>query len=83
MKTNITIFSDYTILENDIVSYDEDDQNQYLQFEDAVTASYLWDLNERSGTVPIPYVIDSRSTEELHEKIDAAISEFHQKTCIR
>ena len=84
MILNNLHISDYELQEYDILSYDDYDTYQYNEFGDAIgNRKYLWDLDKTTGTVLIPYVIDSRSTPELREKIAAAISEFHQKTCIR
>ena len=74
---------DYNIMEGDILSYEDNDQNQDYEYEDAVGNYFLWDLDSTSGTVPIPYLIDSRSTPELRETVDAAISEYQKMTCIR
>ena len=88
MKTSIIvqysiILLDYNIMEDDILSYEDNDQIQDYEYEDAVGNYFLWDLDSTSGTVPIPYLIDSRSTPELREKVHAAIAEYHKKTCIR
>ena len=74
---------DYEIQESDILSYDDNDADQYNEFGDAIGDTYLWDLDRTTGTVPIPYIIDSRCTSVVREYINDAISEFHEKTCIR
>ena len=74
-------FSDYRILEGDIAYYDE--PNDYEAHEDAVREDFKWDLDVNNGTVPIPYLIDSRISQELREKIATAIDEYRKKTCIR
>ena len=77
------ILLDYNIMEHDILSYEDNDPNQDYEYEDAVGNHFLWNLDSTSGTVPIPYMIDSRSTPELRAKVEAAISEYQKKTCIR
>ena len=77
------LFSDYTLLEGDIIYYGSDLNEDEERYDDAVDEYFLWDLDEPSGTVPIPYSIDSRSSYELRTKIKTAIADFHKKTCIR
>ena len=71
-------------MEGDIVYYDDSDLNDYDTQGDAVNEEFIWDIDVSSGTVPIPYLIDSRmQSQELRENIHAAISEYRKKTCIR
>ena len=70
-------------MEGDIIYYDDDLDEDEDEQEDVVSKYFLWDLDEDSGTVPIPYLIDSRASHELRTKIMTAISDFNKKTCIK
>ena len=70
-------------MEGDIIYYDDDLDEDEEEQEDVVSKYFLWDLDEASGTVSIPYLIDSRASAELRTKIMTAISDFHKKTCIK
>ena len=67
------LFLDYTLIEGDIIYYDSDLDADEEEYEDSIDEYFLWDLDESSGTVPIPYSIDSRSSAELRRKIMTAI----------
>ena len=71
--------------ENEI---DADDYYDYYGLEnygDAISDNnYLWTLDSSTGTVNIPYMVDSIINEDFRrEKIQKAVDEFHYKTCIR
>ena len=54
------------------------------ELDDAISDDkYLWSLDPKTGTVPIPYMIDHTMRPEIRERIEQAVSEFDRKTCIR
>ena len=65
--------------------YDEDelDDDDYV-LDDAISnRTYLWSLDPATGTVPIPYMIQDDIRPEIRDRIERAILEYDQKTCIR
>ena len=82
MIISIYVFLDYFLLEEDMIVYDNKDADEFAN--DAIdNTEALWPLDSASGTVRIPYMIDNSIALEMQLEIDRAISEFHQKTCIR
>ena len=67
--------------------YDEEElDNDYYEdhLEDAIEEKKsLWSLDSVTGTVPIPYMIQTDIRPEIRKRISKAISEYDQKTCIR
>ena len=62
-------------------SGDFDDNDYYDAINDTDS---LWTLNSTTGTVEIPYMIDSNIYDDFRrDKIQKAVDEFHEKTCIR
>ena len=84
-KLKITIpFADYILIEDDIILYDNNEPDEDDYYYDAINnTNSLWTLDPETGTVPIPYLIDGIIDFQTRKNIDRAISEFHQKTCIR
>ena len=65
-----------------MIVYDNKDADEFA--DDAIDdTNALWPLDSASGTVRIPYKIDDSIALEMKIAIDRAVSEFHQKTCIR
>ena len=64
---------------------DADDYYAYEIYGDTISDNnYLWTLDNSTGTVNIPYMVDSNINEDFRrEKIQKAVDEFHYKTCIR
>ena len=65
--------------------YDEDelDDDDYI-LDDAISnRRYLWSLDPATGTVPIPYMVQNDIRPEIKDRIERAILEYTQKTCIR
>ena len=65
--------------------YDEEELDYYGDhLEDAIEEEkYLWSLDSVTGTVPIPYMIQTDIRPEIRKRISQAISEYDQKTCVR
>ena len=61
---------------------DDFDDNDYY---DAINdTDFLWTLDSTTGTVEIPYMIDNNIYDDFRrDKIQKAVDEFHDKTCIR
>ena len=68
-----------------MIIYDDTENNDFDHFNDVIEdINSLWNLNSTTGTVDIPYVIDSMIDERFRrEKIQKAVEEFNYKTCIR
>ena len=70
-----------------MIVYDEteiDDFDDYEYYDAINDTDSLWTLNSTTGTVEIPYIIDSNINDDFRsEKIEKAVDEFHYKTCIR
>ena len=72
-------------MEGDMMIYDEDelDDDDY-ELKDAISnTTYLWSLDPATGTVPIPYMVQSDMRNETRDRIERAMSEYDKKTCIR
>ena len=65
--------------------YDEEEMDYYGDhLEDAIEEEkYLWSLDSVTGTVPIPYMVQTDIRPEIRKRIAEAISEYDQKTCVR
>ena len=79
--------TEYLLLEGDMIVYDETESDDFddNEYHDAINdTDSLWTLNSTTGTVEIPYMIDSNINDDFRrEKIEKAVDEFHYKTCIR
>ena len=68
---------------------DADDYYDYYAYEiygDTISDNnYLWTLDNSTGTVNIPYMIDSNDaiSDDFRREIQMAVDEFKYKTCIR
>ena len=79
-------FIDFIVTEGDIIVYDDQEPSEYDILEDVITKKdALWHntFDADSGTVGIPYLIDSNVGSESRKKVKEAIKEFDLKTCIR
>ena len=67
--------------------YDEnkiDADDYYDNYGDAISdKNYLWTLDSSTGTVNIPYMIDSNINNDFRREIQKAVNEYKYKTCIR
>ena len=79
------IYAEFTVVEEDIIEYDKDElENNDYYYDDAVNdTNALWTLDTRTGTVPIPFMIEKNMAFKTRRMIHRAIAEFHNKTCIR
>ena len=70
-----------------MIVYDEteiDDFDDYEYYDAINDTDSLWTLSSTTGTVEIPYMIDSIIDDDFRrEKIEKAVDDFHYKTCIR
>ena len=78
-------YLDYVIMDGDMMIYDEDEvEGDDYELNDAISDDkYLWSLDPKTGTVPIPYMVQKDIRPEIRERIERAMSEYDKKTCIR
>ena len=75
-------FSDYSLLEGDIIVYNDfDDTNGDYRGEAISNDAYKWPVRDR--VVHVPYTISRRMTTEKLNDITRAIQEYSSKTCVR
>ena len=75
-------FSDYSLLEGDIIVYNDfDDTNEGFSGEAISNDEYKWPVRDR--VVHVPYTISRRITNEKLNNITRAIQEYSSKTCVR
>ena len=78
---NSIFITDYTLLEGDIILYD-DIEGLEDNFADAISnENFKWDLV--NGLVNVPYEISNYIYDDLKENITMAIEEYANKTCVR
>ena len=79
--SNFIFIIDYTLLEGDIILYD-DIEGLDDSFGDAISnEDFKWGLVD--GLVRVPYEISSYIYDDLKENITMAIDEYTNKTCVR
>ena len=62
----------------------ESDNFDDYYYDDAIDDTHsLWTLDSTTGTVEIPYMIDTNIYDGIRPEIQKAIDELHYKTCIR
>ena len=83
----IFYFTEYLLIEGDMIFYDETESDDFddNDYYDAINdTDFLWTLDSTTGTVEIPYMIDNNIYDDFRrDKIQKAVDEFHDKTCIR
>ena len=79
--SNFIFIKDYTLLEGDIILYDDiEGLEDYIG--DAISnENFQWSLV--NGLVHVPYEISSYIYDDLKENITMAIQEYTNKTCVR
>ena len=79
--SNSIFIKDYTLLEGDIILYD-DIEGLDEHFADAISnEDFKWNLV--NGLVHVPFEISSYIYDDLKENITKAIEEYTNKTCVR
>ena len=82
LSSTLDIFLDYSLLEGDIVMYnDVEYQSDELVGEAISQEAYKWPMID--GLVQIPYETTLRITDEKMENITKAMEEYSRKTCVR
>ena len=68
-----------------MIIYEEEefDDDRFVLDDRIDDENYLWSLDSATGTVPIPFMIENGLSQEKRDKIEKAVSEYNQKTCIR
>ena len=85
-SSNTIIFVDYVVTEGDIIVYGDEEVNDYDILEDVISKrDALWHdaFDADLGIVKIPYLIDDNVDSQTRMKINGAVKEFDEKTCIR